>query len=148
MKRRFLILALIIGCQADETDAERPADFLSCSFYYRASNVLEPGQDPDDPALQHVEEVLVVRPNEEASATLGDLTVSGSFFSSEHDGASFSLAVVRDGNAPLFASLYQFGHGSTPENQFHGQHGFTGLIYLTHPENGGDYQLICGAGDY
>lgn len=99
------------------------------------------GQSLDDPALQLEERVLTVAADQEASETLGQLTFGVGFHPSEYDADSVGLR-VEDGATSVFSILYQLSSG-LPKNQFAGGHGFTGLLYFTHPTAGGDYQAFC-----
>src|SRR5690606_35036969 len=117
---------------------------VAYSVSYRASNTLQPGQSPNDPELQFTHEHISLPANEDAGFELGELAFKFAFHSSENEGRSFSVLVKAD-TQPVFQSLYQFGRNKMPKNQFIGDHGFTGLIYLTHPEQGGDYQFICSS---
>lgn len=112
---------------------------IECTFYYRRTNNASEAMDPAD--LEFSEATLALSPNEEDTVTLGSMELSGNYSSSEFESASFHLRVTA-GETTLFSTLYQLSDG-LPLNQFAGDHGFTGLMYLTHPTEGGDYQLIC-----
>lgn len=130
-----LLTFVVVGCHSNDPT-------ITCSAYYRETGVLQPGQSPDDPALQLVGESVTLVPNEEASLDLGELEFKFLFNSSDHEGRAFHLSAHTE-TGYIFQSLYQFDSRKLPKNQFVGEHGFTGLIYLTHPEHGGDYQVIC-----
>lgn len=85
---------------------------------------------------------MEVKANERKTASLGKLRLTVSYTNTEWDGASASVGVAAD-ELRLMSSLFQFEPGKPPSNQFQGGHGFTGLVYLTHPTEGGDYQLVC-----
>ncbi len=133
----------------DEPPSERlepGADTIRCTLSYRASNELLTGQDPADPVFDFIEEEVSFRIDEggfdvEETFELSGLTLEASVASNRHEGGEFHLWIAA-GETHLFRALYQFRHGGVPRNVF-GSQGFTGLIYLTHPEEGGDYQLIC-----
>lgn len=118
-----------------------PPPQIECTFFFRQSNEVGEGEDPADPKFQFEERTLTVGKNEDDSATLGNLTLDLRYDDSEHEGSSAGVSVSTPEH-PLFRSLYQLGEQGLL-NQFAGAHGFTGLIYLTHPTHGGDYQLIC-----
>ena len=147
--RNFLPLMLglaacntLASAESPPTTNEPGANAIECSLHYRASYELLEGQSPDDPAFQFAEEAMTLEGNESGTISLENLTVEGNFASDEFEGAAFHLA-VETGDVSLFRAIYQFEHGGVPLNQFHGDHGFTGLLYLTDPEQRGDYQLIC-----
>ena len=140
----MLAWTLLLGCSADDgtgPDGGSLAGQVRCSFYYRASNEFS-GGTPQGNEVDFEERTLDVAPNGDDSATLGALTLSVGYDDDEFEGAAVYVG-VEAGDTRLFRSLYQLRHRELPENQFVGGHGFTGLIYLTHPSEGGDYQLIC-----
>jgi len=133
------VIFVLLGAGAMAAVACHPAQAadpgsISCTFYYR------PAATEDYP--EHEEVVVQVSANEEKSATLGELELALSYADSAIEGAYARVAITAD-EQEVMASLYQFEPGERPINQFIGDHGFTGLIYLTHPTEGGDYQLIC-----
>lgn len=147
MMQRLLGSALCIvafGCSdggaADDNTGSRAAlgGTVRCTWVYRQSNEGTPGQEG---GTDFTERVLAVGPNEAFISTLGKLDFRGKYFSDQFEGSNFSMNVAA-GEKSVFGSLYQFGN-ALPANQFAGGHGFTGLIYLTHPTEGGDYQLWC-----
>jgi hypothetical protein len=154
---RLLALALVAGCAGDQPagadDGTRTssaslddgagslAGSVRCTFAYRQSNELMEGQSLEDPALQLEERVLSVAADQDASETLGRLTFSVGLHTSEQDVDTARVSAT-DGDKSLFSILYQLSSG-LPQNQFAGGHGFTGLLYFTHPTAGGDYQAFC-----
>jgi hypothetical protein len=126
----------------EDSQQELPAH-IECSVFFRESNELGEGDDPTDPRFQHQERTLRAAPDEDASSTLGRLTFDLHYSVSEQEGSSVHVAVTA-GEQRLVSCLYQLGHAGV-RNQFVGDHGFTGLVHLTHPTEGGDYQLICHA---
>ena len=116
---------------------------VECTFAYRPSNEVGPGQTGNGPAFQLEERTLAVAVDEDASERLGQLTFSVGFHAYESETDSINVSVSADG-APVLSILYQLSAG-LPQNQFVGGHGFTGLLYFTHPTQGGDYQAFCAA---
>jgi hypothetical protein len=112
---------------------------IHCTYAYRATNVANEAPAPFAPELE--ERSLEVGPGQAASETLGQLTLSARYAAAEFEGNSFSLTASA-GEAQVLSALFQFGR-SLPQNQFAGGHGFTGLLYFTHPAAGGDYQAFC-----
>jgi hypothetical protein len=153
----LLAAGLLVACSDGEaTSADDPTQTSSagldgpsgaldgsvrCSFFYRQSNELMEGQTLEAPALQPQERVLSVAADQDASETLGRLTFSVGVHSSEQDADTVRVNAA-DGERSLFSILYQLSSG-LPQNQFVGGHGFTGLLYFTHPTAGGDYQAFC-----
>ena len=101
------------------------------------------GQTGNEPLFQLEERSLSVGPDEDASELLGELTFVVGYSADEFEGDSIVLSAV-DGQARVLSILYQLSDG-LPQNQFAGGHGFTGLLYFTHPTEGGDYQAFCEA---
>ena len=153
----LLALTALVGCAGSEPagandpaqtssgDLDGPSGALDgsvrCSYFYRLSHEVMEGQSPEDPAFQSEERVLGVAVDQDASETLGRLTFSVGFHSSEYDVDTISLRAA-DGDTSVLSILYQLSSG-LPQNQFAGGHGFTGLLYFTHPTAGGDYQAFC-----
>ena len=145
--------AFILGCvDAEPTAPDDPtqtssealddsAGSVRCTYVYRQSNEVMDGQTGDEPAFQFEERVLRVAADQDASETLGRLTFYVGFHTSEYDTDTVSVR-ASDGASSLFSILYQLPAG-LPRNQFSGGHGFTGLLYFTHPTAGGDYQAFC-----
>jgi hypothetical protein len=131
------------GGEAGRTAHAAVPSGIECSFNFRQSNELGEGDDPSDPEFQFQEELVNASSNEDAEATLGQLTLHLSYSVDEIEGTYAQVSVTTE-DAALFRALYQVGDQGVA-NQFEGDHGFTGLIYLTHPTDGGDYQLICKA---
>jgi hypothetical protein len=121
------------------TPSEGAGGSIHCTYAYRLTNIASEGTPPS--ALELEERALDVGPEEAASETLGQLTLSVRYDASQFEGNSFSLTVSA-AEAQVLAVLFQFGSG-LPQNQFAGGHGFTGLLYFTHPTAGGDYQAFC-----
>lgn len=136
-----MLLLGLCGCIRDGRGAEGAGGSIHCTYAYRATNIAD--QAPTPGALELEERALEVGPEEAASETLGQLTLSARYDADEFEGDSFSLAATA-GQAQVLSVLFQFGNG-LPQNQFAGGHGFTGLYYFTHPTEGGDYQAFCEA---
>ena len=129
----FVCLSAVCGIGCHPARAADPGS-ISCTLYYRPAAT--------EAYPEHEEAVVQVNANEQKSASLGKLQLTLSYTDTAWDGASASVGVAAD-DLRLMSSLFQFERGERPVNQFHGGHGFTGLIYLTHPTEGGDYQLVC-----
>jgi hypothetical protein len=113
---------------------------IECSFFFRQSNEVGEGDSPSDPKFELQEQALSVEQDDDGSVTLGKLTLNVTYSVPEDDAPSVQIVV--SGETQLVRWLYQLGQEGLA-NQFSGDHGFTGLVYLTHPTEGGDYQLIC-----
>jgi hypothetical protein len=131
------------GKPAEPNGVPADAGSIRCTFAYRESNELMAGQSGNEPGFQFEQRVTSVQPNEAASQTLGLVTLTLRYDVDDVETDSFSLNARADDKS-LLSILYQLGAG-LPKNQFAGGHGFTGLLYLTHPSAGGDYQAYCEA---
>jgi hypothetical protein len=125
-----------------EQGSGAPGGSVRCTFAYRQSHEVMAGQTGKEPAFQFEERLLDVAADQDSSETLGQLTFSVGFHTSEQDSDTVSLRVAA-GEGTVLSVLYQLGPSGLPQNQFVGGHGFTGLLYFTHPTQGGDYQAFC-----
>jgi len=146
-----LAVATLVACADEESALPGPgtagsnsgAGRIQCTYAYRARNEPMDGQTGDEPAFQFQERLLSVAANESADQLLGELTLSVRYSADPFEGDSFQLSADGAG-LRIFSTLFQFSAG-LPQNQFSGGHGFTGLMYFTHPSAGGDYQTFCEA---
>jgi uncharacterized protein YjbI with pentapeptide repeats len=97
---------------------------------------------PDDDPGYHA----LLKPGMERTISVGRLQLTAQYSGGGREEPAFGLQ-VRAGEVQLFRALYQLYGGRPPRNQFAGQHGFTGLLYFTHPSEGGNYQVICRSVD-
>ena len=78
------------------------------------------------------------------SATLGDFRFRAQFVSDEFEGKALDVFVYPKGDQdPIAQGKYQFDDIDPPSNQFVGDHGFTGLIYVMHPQTEAELQYFC-----
>ena len=115
---------------------------IRCSFFFRP-DAIQADPETDLAAFEFQERVVDIAPGQTQMASLSQLTLTGSYADSAFEGSSFNLRVTA-GDVQLLATLFQFSDG-LPQNQFAGGHGFTGLLHLTHPTDGGNYQAFCEA---
>lgn len=106
---------------------------IECTFFYRESAL--------DGAGEFEEDVIRVTSGERKRVSLASLGFEVNYEDSSF-GTSAGLQVVA-GERAVVQVLYQFPQGRLPANQFIPDHGFTGLMYVTHPTEGGDYQFFC-----
>jgi hypothetical protein len=141
------LLVFAAGCGQSASAAESSApEAVQCKLFWRASNTLGPSDSPTDPKFQFQERAIRVGRREQASASLADITLDVHYFSDPSEGSSVSVRAAFDGKA-LVSWLYQLSTSPPPKNQFIGDQGFTGLVYLTHPTKEGDYQFLCEFAD-
>lgn len=148
----FALVALVGACHdgtgAGTGDSSAALDEPSgpysfrCSLNYRESNVAGPNDSDDDPKFVFKETLVDLSPGDQKSADFGQLTFRANVGGDDkYEGGGLSLSVLA-GNKFVASWLYQYNPDTPPVNQF-GSQGFTGLVYLTHPESGGDYQFFC-----
>ena len=82
------------------------------------------------------------------SVTLGDFRVRAQYAADDFDGRTLDVFIFPKGESePLSQNKYQFDSEKSPENQFLGGQGFTGLVYVNHPQTEAELQFFCEADD-
>ena len=81
----------------------------------------------------------LLRPGERETVTLGAFRLEADY----GEGGTRLGLKVKAGATELFRSRYQLRDRLPPINQLPNEQGFTGVLELTHPTEGGNYQLIC-----
>ncbi len=83
---------------------------------------------------------------DDQSVYIGDFRFRNLFSADEFEGTSLVVYVYPQGKRKAIThTLYQFDSSKPPTNQFPGGHGFTGLIYVNHPDMGAELQFFCMA---
>lgn len=81
---------------------------------------------------------------DDQSVEIGDFRFRNLLAADEFEGTSLAVYVYPKGKTKAIThSLYQFDLSKPPANQFPGGHGFTGLIYVNHPDTGAELQFFC-----
>jgi hypothetical protein len=152
MMRTFSIprfaLVLLSACSQTSTSDDDVDAFdegktrLLCELSYRESNTVGPGETGMEPKFEFKTKRVEIGSEESGSATLGSVTLEATYVDSPEDVPSFAIT-LRAGDTRLFHNLYQFDRAAPPRNQFVGDHGFTGLVYVASPLDSGDYQYVC-----
>jgi len=113
-----------------------------CSFFFRPSVNEAPGPGT-------VIEVGENHPGK--TVAVGDFNVILTYTASESfpintpSGGSLYVDIASVGNQGFLRTLYQISPANLPSNVFAGQHGFSGLHYVTHATTGSELQYICEA---
>jgi hypothetical protein len=80
------------------------------------------------------------------SIDLRDLRFAGIYFDGEFSGEGrflkVSVSSIED-DREVTSQLYQLSKTESPQNEFHGGHGFTGLSYAYHPNTQSELQYWC-----
>jgi len=110
---------------------------FECSAWYRRDVTVAIEQEA------HLSAVI----GAEQAATLGDFRFTVLYTSDDFEGRSL-LTRIEDGSGSephaIERRLFQLGDDS-PQNEFVGGHGFTGLSYVYHPTSGAELQYMCQA---
>jgi hypothetical protein len=77
---------------------------------------------------------------------LHDMQVHAQYLDDEFEGRSLVISVSSPGaDRELVRELYQIDRQKGLVNQFVGGHGFTGLLYVYHPDSAAELQCFCEA---
>lgn len=115
---------------------QRPTGALRCTFLYRER---EPTTEDVEPVHQE-ERTLEVAADTQGVVEVGHLKLEATFWVSDYQGCGVKLEVTAAGK-PVFGELHEFTPLDLPLQQL--RHGLTGVVYLSHPELGGQYELTC-----
>ncbi len=77
----------------------------------------------------------------------GKLIASGNLSDPEYESRTFSLTIYAEDSSVLATSIYQMSRTQRPANEFHGDHGFTGLNWVKDPDAQENVQYACFARD-
>jgi hypothetical protein len=135
----FFTLALtLVACDPNEEPPQQDDEpvplAVDCSFFYLGETQLVRATDP------HVEDPNPV-------LEFGSLRVGMAYFDDPYDGRSFSIAVYTEDGVVGSNTLYQVDRTVPLLNQFVGDHGFTGLHYVSDPGSDETLQYVCFAHD-
>lgn len=141
LSRVLCLAALLVGPvhAAGPRRSPAPTAGITCHVYYRAA-VTQPIQD------EVTLEFSLGGAQQGQQARFADLEFHASFFDDPYDGRSLVVHVSRrDTGTEIVRQLYQIPRESLPRNQFLGNHGFSGLGYVYHPESGAELQFLLEA---
>ena len=98
--------------------------------------------------VQQKERMTLTSAKDKKTIRMGDLDFHTQYLSGEKNGEVESLKVSvtpAGGKEELAAFLYQMPNIGQVQNQFSGEHGFTGLGYVYHPKSRAELQYWCVA---
>lgn len=126
-------LLLLCGCTGS---AETPQ--ITCQTAYRSSVAVP---------IEAEQQVTLTPENRQQIVTYTDLAFQARL-ETEQIGvqtgwALSTVAKVNGSDDVLIATLYQLPTGQPLQNQFVGDHGFTGLTFVYHPESQAELQFWC-----
>lgn len=144
MRRKLFGVSLAIltlvgaGCTESKGESEGRAAAIVCSTAYRVAQT-EPLTEVDSLRLEDTDAVQ--------SLPYIYLELHAEYSDGRSDGErALRVWVTRTAEAePLVTHLYQLAEGEGPQNQFLGDHGFTGLMYAYDPVSGAELQYWCTA---
>ena len=144
--KRFLIgvtglaLLALTSCGESRTaGAQSPSDFsITCTGFAR----------PNVATSDMQRRTLKLGPQGgNRSVSVGQFRFRAQFVADEFEGKALDVFVYPKGKKDLIAQgKYQFDADDPPANQFIGGQGFTGLIYVMHPQTEAELQYFCKAG--
>ena len=128
---------LLVGCSpSPETSGRQPVVPVSieCHVFYRASTT------------ERLSE-LTVRLTMDGDVELiefDDLGFNASYIDDEFEARALVISITNLNSGDEIArQLNQMDRGESLINQFIGGHGFTGLMYVYHPNSPGELQYFC-----
>jgi hypothetical protein len=133
----FIFSLLVAGCStSSQGGANETVEFagIKCSVYYRPTA----GQ----PLGENI--VTFTEHGDQESIELEDMTFNAQYFTDQYEGTSLSMSVTNlvDGSE-LIRQLFQIDREKGLRDQFIGGHGFTGLVYIFHPDSTAEMQYFC-----
>jgi hypothetical protein len=81
------------------------------------------------------------------TAVGGKLIASGMLSDPEYESRTFSLTIFAEDSSVGATAIYQMSRTQLPANEFHGDHGFTGLNWVKDPDADESVQYACFARD-
>jgi hypothetical protein len=90
---------------------------------------------------------VTYEPSETRTETLvgGKLIAAAMLFDDEFEGRSFSVIIRAEDARVGSVALYQMRRDELPQNEFYGDHGFTGLNWVKDPDADENVQYACFA---
>jgi hypothetical protein len=132
-----LAILTLFATACDESEGQTRASAIVCSAAYRVAQT-EPLTEVDSLRLEDADIVL--------SLPYIYLELHAEYSDGRTDGErALRVWVTRTAEVdPLVTHLYQLAEDG-PQNQFLGDHGFTGLMYAYDPTSGAELQYWCTA---
>ena len=134
-----LLLALLLaGCSPTgpgSSASSQDATPLICEVFYR----------PDAGQSLEAAPQITLDGNAPWEHEFADMFFEAWYQDDRFEGRALSIVVsVLETGAEITRQLYQFDPQNPLQNQFIGGHGFTGLIYIFHPDSNAEMQYFCG----
>lgn len=148
------MVVLAAACDAQDKDAGTPG-CDEAGAEAGAESGADAGEDAVPIAVDcsfvfaDVQTNVTYEVGEETAATPvgGMLIATGNLSDPEYESRSFSLAIYAEDGSVGATALYQMSRTQRPANEFHGDHGFTGLNSVKDSVSGENVQYACFARD-
>jgi len=134
----LLITVLIAGCTFTEKNSSVDSsgiNIVTCEVFYRPTK---------SQSLEAAPQIAFTEGNEQMTHKFEDMAVEARFQDDQFEGRALYIAVTNlDTGSEISRQLYQFDLENPARNQFIGDHGFTGLNYVFHPDSPAEIQYFC-----
>jgi hypothetical protein len=129
---------VLAGCSlgGSGVDLRSSKEFgITCEVFYR----------PDSGASLSPAPVIMFKSGSDHKyLVFDDMTFIARFQDDQFEGRALFIKVTGvDESLEFSRQMYQFDRENPPENQFIGNHGFTGLIYVFNPQTSSEMQYYC-----
>jgi len=139
-----LVLLVLVSCngtpaQSNEAQTMLVPPGIDCHLAYRSSVTV---------GIEREEIVTFSIKDEARTVTFPQLQFQAQYWGGVEKWEEYALRISilpAEGSNELVAQLYQFSKTEALQNQFVGDHGFTGLHYTYHPTSGAELQYWCVA---
>ena len=132
-------LFALIGCASDDKSPGYVAMTINCDTSYRSS-VYVP--------IENQTSIVLDDSNTSQEVRYADFVLHAQYESGRaaYQGRSLTVWVATtEPEKSLHHTLYQMREDQLADNQFIGDHGFTGLVYTHHPTTQAELQYRCSA---
>jgi hypothetical protein len=144
--KQSVLISLLIGitvlsasCSSSPEEASRQSVdpvSIDCRVFYRSS------------VTKHLSEtaITLTTNGDHKIIAFDDMEFNAQYWDDQFEGRSLLISVTSsDTGNEVVRQLYQMDRGKRLINQFIGEHGFTGLIYVYHPGSTAELQCFCEA---
>lgn len=133
----LIVVVLLVGCSSTSGEIDELPDVpesIECQVFYRS----RPGESLSGSTI------ILTRDSSQETVEFETLAFRGQYSGDEFEGWSVSITVTpTETDEEMVRQLYQLDGEQGLRNQFIGGHGFTGLVYVYHPNSTGEMQYFC-----
>jgi hypothetical protein len=134
----LICITLLTGCGAGKSETVIKSSEqirITCEVFFRPSA---------GTPLEASPELSFEGGNKRQSVDFESLSFEAIFQDDPYEGRALKINIsTLDGRKTVVSQLYQFDSQNPPINQFVGGHGFTGLVYVFHPDSAAEMQYFC-----